>query len=211
MQNARVKALIITNYCGLSSLVVQPDTVRRALYSCVKMDSWLLKRYRCVESDIDTLGATSSTVEYSPAEKKEDEKILNGLPDIRFYLSTRKRGRASPVCWVWWSSRKHSFNGRNLRRHLTTKRESLGNKPLQFFERKQLEIRKQSNLTRTAVTTSTEVHVASFEVSYLIVKNKKPHTIGEPLLLSAAMKMCEIMHGEKYAKLLKQILSLIIQ
>jgi hypothetical protein len=42
MQNARVKALIITNYCGLSSLV-KPDTVRRALCSCVKMDLWLIK------------------------------------------------------------------------------------------------------------------------------------------------------------------------
>jgi hypothetical protein len=36
MQNARVKALIITNYSGLSSLVVQPNRVRRALCSCVK-------------------------------------------------------------------------------------------------------------------------------------------------------------------------------
>jgi hypothetical protein len=60
---------------------------------------------------------------------------------------------------------------------------------------------------RTAVTTSTEALLASFEVSYVIVKNKK----RESLLLAAAMKMCEIMHGEKYAKLLKQFLSLIIQ
>jgi hypothetical protein len=63
---------------------------------------------------------------------------------------------------------------------------------------------------RIAVTTSTKALLASFEVSYLIVKNK-PHTIGEPLLLPVAMKMCEIMRGEKYAKLLKQLLSLIIQ
>jgi hypothetical protein len=51
MQNARVKALIITNYCGLSSLVVQPDTARRALCSGVKMDSWLIKLSKSVESD----------------------------------------------------------------------------------------------------------------------------------------------------------------
>jgi hypothetical protein len=69
MQNARVKALIITNCCGPSSLV-QPDTVRRALCSCVKMDSWLIKQSKKVESDIDILGATSSTVNGSPAEKK---------------------------------------------------------------------------------------------------------------------------------------------
>jgi hypothetical protein len=47
---------------------------------------------------------------------------------------------------------------------------------------------------RTAVTTSTKACLASFEVSYLIAKNKKPHTIGETLLLPAAMRMCETMH-----------------
>jgi hypothetical protein len=69
MKNARVKALIIIKYCGPSSLV-KPDIVRRALCSCVKMDSWLIKQSKSVESDIDVLGATSSTVDGSPAEKK---------------------------------------------------------------------------------------------------------------------------------------------
>jgi hypothetical protein len=99
----------------------------------------------------------------------------------------------------------------NISISLSTKHESLGNKPLQFLERKRLEIRKQSNLMRTAVTTLAKALLASFEVSYSIVKNKKPHTIGEPLLLPATMKMCEIMHGEIYAKLIKQFLSLMIQ
>jgi hypothetical protein len=46
----------------------------------------------------------------------------------------------------------NSFNARNLCRNLTTKHESLENKPLQFFERKKLDIRKQSDLMRTAAT-----------------------------------------------------------
>jgi hypothetical protein len=49
------------------------------------MDSWLIKQSRSVKSDIDILGATSSTVDGSPAERNKDEKISNGLPDIRFY------------------------------------------------------------------------------------------------------------------------------
>jgi tetrahydromethanopterin S-methyltransferase subunit F len=57
---------------------------------------------------------------------------------------------------------------------------------------------------RTAITTSTKALLASFKVSYLISKTKKPHTIGETLL-PAAMKMCEIMHGEKYGEALKTI------
>jgi Tfp pilus assembly protein PilO len=99
----------------------------------------------------------------------------------------------------------NNFNARNLRRHLTTKHESLANKPLQIFGRKLPEIRKQSNSMRTAVTASTKALPASFEVSYLIAKNKKPHAIRETLLLPAAMKMCKIMHGEKYGEALKTI------
>jgi hypothetical protein len=71
MQNAHVKAVIVTNYCGLSSLV-KPDTVRRALWSCVKLDSWLIKQSKSVESYIDILGATNSTVDGYPAEKKKE-------------------------------------------------------------------------------------------------------------------------------------------
>jgi hypothetical protein len=58
---------------------------------------------------------------------------------------------------------------------------------------------------RTAVTTSTKAILGSFEVSYLIAKNKKPHTIGETLLFPATMKMCEIMHGEKYGEAVKTV------
>jgi hypothetical protein len=61
---------------------------------------------------------------------------------------------------------------------------------------------------RTALTTSTKALVASFEVSYVLAKNKKPYTIGETLLFPAAMKMCDIMHGEKYGEALENNSSL---
>jgi hypothetical protein len=64
------------------------------------MDSWLIKHSKNVESDIDILGAPNSTVDGSPAEKI-CEQISDGLHDIRFYLSIRKRERASLVCCVW--------------------------------------------------------------------------------------------------------------
>jgi hypothetical protein len=38
---------------------------------------------------------------------------------------------------------------------------------------------------RTAVTTSTKALLASFEVSYLIAKNKKPHTIEDIIASSS--------------------------
>jgi hypothetical protein len=46
---------------------------------------------------------------------------------------------------------------------------------------------------RTAVTISTKAILAFPEVSYVIAKNKKPHTT------------CEIMHAEKYGEALKII------
>jgi hypothetical protein len=58
---------------------------------------------------------------------------------------------------------------------------------------------------RNAVITSTKALLASFEVLYLISKNKKTHTVGETLLLPAAMKICEIVHGKKYGEALKTI------
>ena len=39
---------------------------------------------------------------------------------------------------------------------------------------------------------------ASYEASYLIAKSSKPFSVGENLVLPAAVKMSEIVHGKKY-------------
>ncbi|XP_023707491.1 protein ZBED8-like [Cryptotermes secundus] len=46
---------------------------------------------------------------------------------------------------------------------------------------------------------------ASFEVAWLIARNKKPHTIGEQLVKPAALKMAEIMCGQKEAAKLNSV------
>ncbi|XP_023230433.1 uncharacterized protein LOC111630550 [Centruroides sculpturatus] len=46
---------------------------------------------------------------------------------------------------------------------------------------------------------------ASFEVAWLIAQNKKPYTIGEDLVKPAAVKMAEIMCGQKEAKKLNSV------
>jgi hypothetical protein len=58
---------------------------------------------------------------------------------------------------------------------------------------------------KTVVTTSTKALIASYEISYLIAKYKKPHTVGETLLLLAAIRMCEMMHGENYGQALQAV------
>jgi hypothetical protein len=74
MKNARVKVLIITNCCGLSSLV-KPDTVGHVLCSCVQMYSCLIKQSKSVESAIDVLGAASLTAGGSPGREKKCENV----------------------------------------------------------------------------------------------------------------------------------------
>jgi hypothetical protein len=52
-------------------------------------------------------------------------------------------GEERPQCVVCGEVlTNNSFNARNLHKHLTTKHDSLANEPLQFFERKLLEISK---------------------------------------------------------------------
>jgi hypothetical protein len=76
MQYARVKAVIITNYRGLSP-VVKSDSVRRSLCNCVKIVLWLVKKSRSVESDIDMLGTANSTEDGSSAEKRHSILCIN--------------------------------------------------------------------------------------------------------------------------------------
>jgi hypothetical protein len=70
MQNSRVEALIITNYCSVHS-IVKPGAGRRTLCRCVNIDSWLTEQSRSAENDADILKETTSTVNGSPAKKEE--------------------------------------------------------------------------------------------------------------------------------------------
>ena len=98
-----------------------------------------------------------------------------------------------------------SLKPRNLRRHLVAKHPSIAEKPVEYFERKSMELQKQVALMNKITTTSTKALRASFEVSYLIAIDKKPHKIAETLVLPAAMKMCEIINGEKFSEAMKSI------
>ena len=55
------------------------------------------------------------------------------------------------------------------------------------------------------LTTSEKCQKASYEVAYLIAKDKKPHTIGETLIKPAAVAISQIMHGDKIADKVKEI------
>jgi hypothetical protein len=58
---------------------------------------------------------------------------------------------------------------------------------------------------RTAVTTSTEALLASFEVSYVIAKKYDASYHRRDIIASCSHEMCEIMKGANYGEVLKTI------
>ena len=74
-----------------------------------------------------------------------------------------------------------------------------------FFQRKLNEFNKQKQTLKKIVSVPSNASLASYHVSYRIAKCKKTHTIGETLVLPAAIDMVKIMIGESYAKQLRQI------
>jgi hypothetical protein len=74
--------------------------------------------------------------------KRRVRKYQSGFPTFGFtyQLVNGEERPQSVACGDVLAN--DSFNARNLRSH-STKHESLANKPLQFFERKLLETRKQ--------------------------------------------------------------------
>lgn len=98
-----------------------------------------------------------------------------------------------------------SMKPAKLNRHLKTKHKELQNKHADFFQRRAENLKIQSAHLKKFATIPQKALRASLEVSYLIGKTMKPHTIGESLILPAATKMTSIMHGDKYGNELKTI------
>ncbi|GFV12361.1 zinc finger MYM-type protein 6 [Trichonephila clavipes] len=92
-----------------------------------------------------------------------------------------------------------------LKRHLETKHKELQNKLANFFQRRAEYLKIQSANLKKFTTIPQKALRASLEVSYLIGKTMKPHTIRESLILPAATKMTSLTHGDKYRNELKTV------
>ena len=95
---------------------------------------------------------------------------------------------------------KESMKKNILQRHLITNHHGCIDKPAKFFERKLQSIASLKSI-RTASTGKNKSAVySSYFTSYQIVKQKKPHFIGEKLLMSVMKDVVKIMKGKKKGK-----------
>ena len=93
----------------------------------------------------------------------------------------------------------------HLTRHLSTKHQSLKEKPVDFFIRKRDELKQSKSTIRHSITPVAKAQEASYRGSLLIAKAGKPHTIAEELCLPFAKEMTSIMCGENVAKQLSLV------
>lgn len=98
-----------------------------------------------------------------------------------------------------------SMKPAHLLRHLTTKHGCHVGKPPEFFRRKLSDFKSSQDTMRKASTTSAKAMEASYAVSLLVAKAKKPFTIAEDLLLPAAVVLAETMLDKKSADTLKTV------
>ena len=99
-----------------------------------------------------------------------------------------------------------SFKKSQLKKHLNNLHPHLSSKPREYFVNLEMSVKKQrlnSNLRSTFDQRSASK--ASFEVAWLTARNKKPHTIDEQLVKPAALKMAEIMCGQREAAKLNSV------
>ena len=94
------------------------------------------------------------------------------------------RGVQKPQCVICYEVlSKESMKRNKLQRHLSTKHSAYVDRDRSFFERK-LAALKDTRLDKEGKSHQTTERAleASYRVSLLIAKAKKPHTIGEELM-----------------------------
>ena len=83
-----------------------------------------------------------------------------------------------------------------LLHHMETKHPELKEKPLEFFKGGENEQKEEKQLLKATISSNVSVWKASFLVANYIAKARKPFTIGEELIWTAAKDICCELLGE---------------
>ncbi|XP_076036091.1 SCAN domain-containing protein 3-like [Oratosquilla oratoria] len=129
--------------------------------------------------------------------KEKDISVLNyGFTEIE------DKGQMKPQCVSCMKIlTAKSFKKNQLKKHLDKVHSHLSSKPREYFENLEKTVKRQRlESNKSATFDQRSAAIASFEVAWLVARNKKPHTIGEDLIKPAAVKMAERMCGQKVAK-----------
>ncbi|XP_065584339.1 zinc finger BED domain-containing protein 5-like, partial [Artemia franciscana] len=133
--------------------------------------------------------------------------ILEITSDLGYgFTCSSHNNEEQPVCLICKEVlAAESMKPSKLQHHLNTKHATLSKKPIEYFERLLQTSNTEKNTLEKCVTLNDKYLLASYEVSYSIVKTKKPFTIGEQLLLPAAIRMSEIVHVKQYTAEISKI------
>ena len=101
---------------------------------------------------------------------------------------------------------QHSLRPSKLKLHLEKVHPDYKDKDLNFFKRKEENLKRQRPYTRSDFQQHSRSLVeASYVVSFMIAKECKPYTIDKTLVKPCATEMARIVLGHESEKILKQI------
>ncbi|KAL4088791.1 hypothetical protein QTP88_023875 [Uroleucon formosanum] len=146
------------------------------------------------ENEGDSTSSKKGSTHVNKRRKFSEEYITFGFTNINVNNEERPQ---CVICYEILSNK--SMKPAKLRRHLQTRHTDYLTKSKQFFESKAAELEQSKKLIKkTAIGTNNERAVtASYQVSLLVAKSGKPHTIVEELILPAAKIMVSAMLGDK--------------
>lgn len=136
-----------------------------------------------------------------PKRKYDDNYIKLGFTSIEVNGETRPQ---CVLCAVVLSN--EALKPNKLERHMKTVHPKFCDRPREFFEGKLANLKKMKiGPSGTSYATSEKTLSASFEVSKLIAKSKKAHTIGESLIKPCMLKVAEELLGAEAVKKIREI------
>lgn len=124
------------------------------------------------------------------------------------FTFTGPEQQPKPQCVICYESLSNEcMKPAKLRRHLETKHPEYKSKSLDFFKNKLGELkRSRKNINNHyGANVNENATLASYEVSQLVAKCGKNHTIAEDIILPSAIILCKRMLGDEAARIISTV------
>ena len=119
------------------------------------------------------------------------------------FVKSFSNGKIVPQCIICNKQLSNdALRPSSLIRHLNNQHSSLKNKPLSFFSKRKILFRKTKTRSNEIFLPKTSISVvyASYQISLMIARSKKPHNIGEQLIKPCILETVKIILGENSCK-----------